>query len=67
MIEQASSPQQRQHACRLDDLCQQAAAFALQSPAVLVIGEVVAAALESGQLSNLLGQTAVNAPLALAN
>tara|TARA_R110000751_G_scaffold78486_1_gene158315 strand:+ start:357 stop:1169 length:813 start_codon:yes stop_codon:yes gene_type:complete len=67
MIEQASSPQQRQHACRLDDLCQQAAAFALQSPAVLVIGEVVAAALESGQLSNLLGQTAVNAPLAVAN
>ena len=33
MIEQASTPQQRQHACRLDDLCEQAAAFKLQSPA----------------------------------
>ena len=54
MIEQASTPQQRQHACRLDDLCEQAAAFKLQSPAVLVIGEVVSAALASGQLNQML-------------
>lgn len=43
MIERASLPQQRQHSCRLDQLCTAASAFNLQSPAVLVIGEVVAA------------------------
>ncbi|WP_321347173.1 uroporphyrinogen-III C-methyltransferase [Halopseudomonas oceani] len=44
MIENASSPDQRQQACRLDALCSAAAAFKLKSPAVLVIGEVVNAA-----------------------
>ncbi|WP_341708649.1 uroporphyrinogen-III C-methyltransferase [Halopseudomonas sp.] len=44
MIENASSPAQRQLACRLDTLCSAAAAFELKSPAVLVIGEVVNAA-----------------------
>ena len=43
MIEQASLPQQRQHCCTLQQLCAQAQAFGLASPAVLVIGEVVAA------------------------
>lgn len=44
MIENASSPAQRQLACRLDTLCSSAVAFELKSPAVLVIGEVVNAA-----------------------
>ncbi|HDZ55132.1 MAG TPA: uroporphyrinogen-III C-methyltransferase [Pseudomonas xinjiangensis] len=44
MIEKASSPDQRHHGCRLDQLCDQAATFELKSPAVLIIGEVVAAA-----------------------
>lgn len=44
MIERASLADQRQYQCRLDQLCQQARAFKLQSPAVLVIGEVVAEA-----------------------
>lgn len=43
MIERASTPEQRQYSCRLDQLVAQAAACGLQSPAVLVIGEVVAA------------------------
>lgn len=43
MIEQASLPDQRQHACTLAELSAQAASFGLKSPAVLVIGEVVAA------------------------
>jgi len=43
MIEQASLAQQRQHCCTLQQLCEQAQAFGLASPAVLVIGEVVAA------------------------
>lgn len=43
MIERASTPAQRQHGCRLDQLVTQASACGLQSPAVLVIGEVVAA------------------------
>ena len=43
MIEQASLPQQRQHFCTLQQLCSQAGIFGLRSPAVLVIGEVVAA------------------------
>lgn len=43
MIEQASLPGQRQHCCTLQDLCSQAREFDLKSPAVLVIGEVVAA------------------------
>lgn len=43
MIEQASLPEQRQATCTLVQLCAQAAAFELKSPAVLVIGEVVAA------------------------
>ena len=46
MIERASLADQRQYQCRLDQLCQQARAFKLQSPAVLVIGEVVAEAKE---------------------
>lgn len=41
MIERASLPDQRQHVCTLDQLCARAAAFSLQSPAVLVIGEVI--------------------------
>jgi uroporphyrin-III C-methyltransferase len=45
MIERASLPDQRQHQCDLASLCDAAAAFGLQSPAVLVIGDVVAAAL----------------------
>ncbi|HIQ54978.1 MAG TPA: uroporphyrinogen-III C-methyltransferase, partial [Pseudomonas pachastrellae] len=44
MIENASSPLQRQHACQLSQLCTAATAFKLKSPAVLVIGEVVNAA-----------------------
>lgn len=43
MIERASSFEQRQHSCRLDRLCEEAQAFALRSPAILVIGDVVAA------------------------
>ncbi|SDS04354.1 uroporphyrin-III C-methyltransferase [Halopseudomonas xinjiangensis] len=43
MIERASTAQQRQSICQLDQLCDEAAAFRLQSPAVLVIGDVVAA------------------------
>jgi uroporphyrin-III C-methyltransferase len=43
MIERASSPDQREQACRLDALSEAAAAFQLKSPAVLVIGDVVAA------------------------
>lgn len=43
MIERASTPEQRQTACRIDELCDAAQAFKLQSPAVLVIGDVVAA------------------------
>lgn len=43
MIERASSPDQRARACRLDTLVDAAADFELRSPAVLVIGEVVAA------------------------
>jgi uroporphyrin-III C-methyltransferase len=45
MIERASLPDQRQHACILADLCSQAASFGLKSPAVLVIGDVVAASI----------------------
>ena len=44
MIENASTPNQRQHACQLSQLCAAASAFKLKSPAVLVIGEVVNAA-----------------------
>ncbi|PKM04813.1 MAG: uroporphyrinogen-III C-methyltransferase [Gammaproteobacteria bacterium HGW-Gammaproteobacteria-6] len=44
MIERASLPDQRQQVCSLSQLCEAAAAFKLQSPAVLVIGDVVAAA-----------------------
>jgi len=43
MIERASTAQQRQSICQLAQLCDEAAAFRLQSPAVLVIGDVVAA------------------------
>ncbi|WP_022963112.1 uroporphyrinogen-III C-methyltransferase [Halopseudomonas pelagia] len=49
MIERASLPDQRQHLCSLADLCHAAAEFQLQSPAVLVIGDVVAAALHLNQ------------------
>jgi uroporphyrin-III C-methyltransferase len=45
MIERASLPDQRQRACSLTDLCTQAASFGLKSPAVLVIGDVVAASI----------------------
>ena len=44
MIERASLPDQRQQVCSLSELCEPAAEFQLQSPAVLVIGDVVAAA-----------------------
>ncbi len=43
MIERASLPDQRHHACTLAQLCVEAGHFELESPAVLVIGEVVAA------------------------
>jgi uroporphyrin-III C-methyltransferase len=43
MIERASTSEQRQTACRIDELCDAARAFKLHSPAVLVIGDVVAA------------------------
>ena len=43
MIERASTAEQRQRACRLDELCTSARTFELKSPAVLVIGDVVAA------------------------
>lgn len=49
MIERASLPDQRQHLCSLADLCRDAAEFQLQSPAVLVIGDVVAAARQLNQ------------------
>lgn len=51
MIERASTQDQRESACQLGELCEHAAAFRLQSPAVLVIGDVVAAAaMFDGQL-----------------
>jgi uroporphyrin-III C-methyltransferase len=59
MIEQASLPDQRQHVCTLNQLCVQAQAFSLKSPAVLVIGEVVASS------SLLAGQQSVEPVMAL--
>ncbi|MFT6466057.1 uroporphyrinogen-III C-methyltransferase [Halopseudomonas sp.] len=44
MIERASLPDQRQRMCTLSDLYEAAGTFQLKSPAVLVIGDVVAAA-----------------------
>jgi uroporphyrin-III C-methyltransferase len=41
MIESASLPQQRECRSRLASILDDAAAFALKSPAILVIGEVV--------------------------
>lgn len=49
MIERASLPDQRQHLCRLADLSKAAAEFQLHSPAVLVIGDVVAATRQLNQ------------------
>ncbi|MFO7704296.1 MAG: uroporphyrinogen-III C-methyltransferase [Halopseudomonas sp.] len=49
MIERASLPDQRQQLCCLADLSNAAAEFQLQSPAVLVIGDVVAAARQLNQ------------------
>lgn len=44
MIENASLPSQREYRSRLNDLLEDARRFALKSPAILVIGEVAAAA-----------------------
>lgn len=44
MIENASTPHQRQQSCQLHSLCTAATEFKLKSPAVLVIGQVVNAA-----------------------
>ena len=53
MIENASLPQQRECRSSLGAMAQDAAAFALKSPAILVIGEVVA-----GRLPALLPEAA---------
>ncbi len=44
MIENASLPQQRECRSQLGEMCIDAAAFQLKSPAILVIGEVAAQA-----------------------
>ncbi|WP_394243037.1 uroporphyrinogen-III C-methyltransferase [Halopseudomonas laoshanensis] len=53
MIERASLPDQRQRMCTLADLYEAAGTFQLQSPAVLVIGDVVAAARHLNQSAAL--------------